>query len=274
MYDLTVGGDHTYFVNGLLSHNTMILSNMAINSVCSGKNVLYITFEIDQNRIRQSIDSVFTDMSIKNILSLRQQVKQQIKQAKIDGKVGRFIIKEFPPASISALDVEGFVNTLKMKKGFVPDLMVLDYLGIMIPIAKGANNSYERGKQVCEEIRALSDRIKCPILSASQVNRAGFNSDTVEMDNIADSMGIAHTCDLIISLSQGEELKENNKMKFQIIKSRISKTGTTGIVDIDYEKLKVLGNGAADKRSVTSLLDESIKATENKNTVKNVTGIT
>jgi archaellum biogenesis ATPase FlaH len=150
---------------------TAILGNAALNAVKDGKNVLYITFEIDQRELRKRIDASFADIDIKTILSMRDLVKQKVKDAKVQGKCGRFIIKEFPPASVTALQVEQFLHSLKLKKQFVPDVLVLDYLGIMVPISKDAKNSYDRGKAVCEEIRALSSRFKCPVLSAVQSNR-------------------------------------------------------------------------------------------------------
>jgi archaellum biogenesis ATPase FlaH len=242
MYDLTVGGEHTYFTNGILSHNTLILGNIALNAVKHGKNVLYLTFEIDQKELRKRVDANFADFSVRNITQMREEVKNKVKNAKQKGNMGRFIIKEFPPASISSLDIESFLHTLNLKRQFKPDVIVLDYLGIMVPISKEHKNSYEKGKAVCEEIRCLSDRHKCPIITAAQTNRSGINQANVEMDNIADSMGIAHTADLIISLAQTEDLKENCQIKFEVIKSRISRTGAKGIVNIDYDKLKLIND--------------------------------
>jgi len=151
---------------------SLLLSNMASNAVKDGKNVLYLTFEIDEKELRKRIDASFADISIGNIMSLRSEVKKRIIDAKVNGGAGRFIIKEFPPASVSALQVETFIHNLRLKKQFKPDIIVLDYMGIMAPISpKSCGNSYEKGKAVCEEIRALSDRLKCPILSAAQTNR-------------------------------------------------------------------------------------------------------
>jgi archaellum biogenesis ATPase FlaH len=241
---------------------TLILGNVALNAVVAGKNVLYITFEIDQKELRKRIDAAFTGHSVRDILQLRQQVKDKVIEAKKNGGVGRLIIKEFPPASVSAIDIEAFLHSMKIKRQFTPDVIVLDYLGIMTSISKDAKNSYEKGKAICEEIRALSDRFKCPILSAVQSNRAGFGQANVEMDNIADSMGIAHTADLIISLAQPEELKENNQIKFEIIKSRISKTGSKGIVDVDYDRLKITSQSDKAASTVNEAISNGIKEIE------------
>jgi archaellum biogenesis ATPase FlaH len=245
---------------------TMILGNAALNAVKDGKNVLYITFEIDQRELRKRIDASFTDFNVSSILGMRDQVKQKIRDAKTQGSCGRFIIKEFPPASVTALQIEQFLHSLKLKKQFVPDVLVLDYLGIMVPISKDAKNSYDRGKAVCEEIRALSDRFKCPVLSAAQANRSGYGQQSVEMDNIADSMGIAHTADLIISLAQPEELKENDQIKFEVIKSRISKSGSKGIVDVDYARLKLLSSVDDDENDAASAITQGLNNIKKKPT--------
>lgn len=249
---------------------TMILGNTAINAVKDGKNVLYITFEIDQKELRKRLDASFSDYSLRNILDMRSQVKKKISEANKEGKVGRFIIKEFPPASVNAMGIEAFLHTLRLKRQFTPDIIVLDYLGIMVPISTDHKNSYEKGKAICEEIRALSDRFKCPICTAAQTNRSGYGANQVEMDNIADSMGIAHTADLIISLAQPEELKENSQIKFEVIKSRVSKTGSKGIVDVDYDRLKLLSESDRQTENIGETIETGIREIERKKaTTKN-----
>ena len=253
---------------------SMILSNIAVNAVKSGKNVLYLTFEIDQKELRKRMDAAFTDLSLGNIFQLRNEVKRRIIDAKQNQTTGRFIIKEFPPASISALQVETFVHTLNLKKKFVPDILILDYLGIMTPISpKSCNSLYEKGKSICEEIRALSDRLQCPIISASQTNRTGYGKESVELDNIADSMGIAHTSDLIISLVQTDELKENNQIKFEIIKSRISKDGIKGMLNIDYDKLKIMNKDGLSDQETINIISKGLDDIKKTQSVKN-SGIT
>jgi archaellum biogenesis ATPase FlaH len=243
---------------------TLILGHSAMNAVKNGKNALYITFEIDEKEFRKRMDASFTDYSINDILNMRDQVKKRVKDAKTKGDCGRFIIKEYPPASVSALEIESFLYSLKLKKDFVPDIIYLDYLGIMVPISKDAKNSYERGKMVCEEIRALSDRFKCPILTAAQANRSGYGQNNVDMDNIADSMGIAHTADLIISLAQPEELKENSQIKFEVIKSRISRKGSKGIVDVDYDRMKFIDEGEKGDNEASDAIEEGLNSIKKK----------
>lgn len=229
------------FVGGPGLGKTLFLQNLAINCMKQGKHVLYITLEISEQELRKRFDSCMTGLSIENIITLRQNVRDRIKEIYEAGKTGEMFIKEYPPSSINANDVETYLSNLKLHEKFVPDLIVIDYLGIMRPMVtrKGAN-SYERTKEVCEEMRALSGRHKIPVVSASQFNRGGVNSEAAGLENIADSMGVAHTADLVIGLTQSDTLKENDSVRFEILKSRISKTGPFGVIKVDYDKLKLL----------------------------------
>ena len=222
---------------------TAILSNIAVNAIKAGKSVLYITLEIDKKELRKRFDSTYTGYSLFNILELRKAVKEKLKNSKKNDAAGRCIIHEFPPSSVSAIDIKNYIKKLEVKKKFKPELIVVDYLGIMVPVSPSSSkNSYERGKMVSEELRKMSAELKTPVFSATQSNRSGFGQGEVKMDNIADSVAIAHTADLIISIAQPEDLKENNQLKFEIIKSRISQTGRTGIVNFDKKTLRVINS--------------------------------
>jgi replicative DNA helicase len=224
---------------------TMIMQNIAVSIINSNLKVLYITLEIVERELRKRFDSCFTDITIDNVIALREQVKQRIMDAYKTGKVGEMYIKEYPPKSITSNDIEVYLRNLKLKENFIPDIIVCDYLGIMKPISTNKNaNSYERTKDVCEELRSLSGRHKIPIISAAQLNRTAVGQERADIDNIADSMGIAHTADLVVSLTQpNETLKKLDKIRYEVIKSRISKTGDVGVFKVDYEKLKIINDG-------------------------------
>lgn len=223
---------------------SLFLQNIAVNAVKAGRNVVYLTFELAENQIRKRMDSTFSGMDITKMIKMRHKVKETIKSMYDDGTVGKMFIKEYPTGTCTAFDIENYLNKLKLQKDFVPDIVMVDYLGIMRPmvtLTKGSN-SYERTKIVCEELRSLSGKLKIPFFSASQLNRDGTGKDSVGMDNIADSMGIAHTADLVLALTQPDELKEDDKIRFEILKSRISKTGDVGIFSIDYTTLKIIND--------------------------------
>jgi archaellum biogenesis ATPase FlaH len=251
---------------------TLILGNTAVNAVKDGKNVLYVTFEISQDELGKRMDSAFTGLSIANITKMRDEVKRRITDEYSTGKMGRMIIKEYPPSSVNANEVEALINQLRMKRDFKPDIVVLDYLGIMKPIATNVANSYEKGKFVSEELRALSSRLNCPIFSATQYNRSGYNKESVDLDAMADSMAIAHTADLVISLTQTEEDSENSIVRFDITKSRVSKKGTKGKIQVNYETLKVENEGEKTDEEVSSVIDK-LKNVKSEEKIKNTSGI-
>ena len=245
---------------------TLLLQNVAVSCINKNLKVLYLTLEISERELRKRLDSCFTDITIDNLLILREQVKQRIMDAYKTGNVGEMYIKEYPPKSINAHDVDVYLGNLRLKENFVPDIIICDYLGIMKPISTNRNaNSYERTKDVCEEMRSLSGKYQTPIMSACQLNRNGISEDAPGLDSIADSMGIAHTADLTISISKNSDtLKKLDKMRFDVIKSRISKSDIHGFFKVDYEKLKIINDDEIDEDEVAD------KISKNKNKVDGV----
>ena len=247
---------------------TIFLQNIASNAIKANRNVIYLSFEITEKQLRKRIDGTFCEEDLSRIISMRAKVKEKIKDMYATGTVGRLFIKEYPTGSCNAIDIENYVSKLKMQKDFEPDLIVVDYLGIMKPMNSGKNsNSYERTKMVCEELRSLSGKLKVPVFSASQLNRSGYNGDNPGLDNISDSMGIAHTADLVISLVQPEELKEDNKIRFEVLKSRLSRTGDVGYFTIEYDHLKIINERESEEKQDSDIAS-MVKKHKEKKTIK------
>lgn len=254
---------------------TLILGNTTVNAVKDGKNVLYISFEISQDELGKRVDAAFTGLKVNELTSMKKEVKRRIKEEYSKSeKPGRLIIKEYPPSAVNANEVEAYVQQLKLKRDFSPDIIVLDYLGIMKPIQTMVANSYEKGKFVSEELRALSSKLNVPILSATQYNRSGYNKETVGLEAMADSMAIAHTADLVISLTQTDEDKENSHVRFEVTKSRLSAKGMKGIMNVDYETLSIRNDVDEDEEneSVSDTI-EIVKKAKKANKLKGSSGI-
>jgi replicative DNA helicase len=233
---------------------TLFLSNLAMNAVKSGKTVVYITFEIPRDQIFLRYTSAFSDIPIRTLIEHREEAKRRVKELYDSGKAGQFIIQEYPPGSFSALDVDNYLRELHLKKKITPDLIVIDYLGIMRPINTDMKNSYERGKEVCENLRWLSYKYNCPVYSASQTVRSAYGQERVGKDDVSDSLGITMTADLMIGISRPPEFGDLPQLRGEIIKSRLSEEGASFIIPVDKQKLK--------------LLNESIDSTEEQKTVK------
>jgi len=149
---------------------------------------------------------------------------------------GKIFIKEFPPATITANQLKAFVKKFQ-EQGIKLDAIVLDYLNLMhSPVG---NNSYERIKHVTEQVRAMSYLFNCPIISATQLNRAGFDTDNPDLATISESIGLAATADAIISIFQNEEDRGIGVIRLGMMKNRYGPRGITQAMRIDYNTLTI-----------------------------------
>ena len=158
-------------------------------------------------------------------------IRESIKDEK-----GKIFIKEFPPATITPNQLKAFINKFK-DNGIKLDAIVLDYLNLMHCTI--GNNSYERIKHVTEQVRAMSYTFDCPIISATQLNRSGFDQDNPELATISESIGLAATADVIVSIYQNEEDRELNIIRLGMMKNRYGPRGNTQAMRIDYSTLTI-----------------------------------
>jgi replicative DNA helicase len=150
-------------------------------------------------------------------------------------------IKEFPTGTCSAMMIKQYLKKLKEVKGFIPDLIVLDYLNIAKPNAGGSSmNMYEKGKSVAEELRAISGEFHIPLISAIQSNRGGYSSQDIDMDNASESGGIPATADCMFGVFQLDGEREANKINLKVIKNRYGGfIGDTIPLEVDYNTLQL-----------------------------------
>ena len=176
---------------------SIFLGNIASNMAKDGKNVLLVTLEMSELLYARRLCSNVTRIPMKELADNTPSIKQAM-----NDQGGKIFIKEFPPATITANQLKAFIKKFQ-DKGIKIDAIVLDYLNLMhSPIG---NNSYERIKHVTEQVRAMSYLFNCPIISATQLNRAGFDTDNPDLATISESIGLAATADAIISIFQNEE---------------------------------------------------------------------
>ena len=158
-----------------------------------------------------------------------------IKEA-IKDQNGKIFIKEFPPSTITPSQLKGFIKKFQ-EQGIKLDAIVLDYLNLMHSTI--GNNSYERIKNVTEQVRAMSYLFNCPIISATQLNRAGFDQDNPDLATISESIGLAATADVIVSIYQNEEDRELGIIRLGMMKNRYGPRGTTQAMRINYSTLTI-----------------------------------
>jgi replicative DNA helicase len=210
---------------------SIFLGNVAHNIAKEGKNVLLITLEMSELLYARRICSNVTKVPMKEMVGNTPAIKQAIK-----GEEGKIFIKEFPPSTITPGQLKGFIKKFQ-EQGIKLDAIILDYLNLMHSTM--GNNSYERIKHVTEQVRAMSYLFECPIISATQLNRAGFDQDNPDLATISESIGLAATADVIVSIYQNEEDRELGIIRLGMMKNRYGPRGRTQAMRIDYSTLTI-----------------------------------
>ena len=210
---------------------SIFLGNIARNIAGQGKNVLLVTLEMSELLYARRICTNISKIPIREMNTNTALLKQVVEE-----EPGKIFIKEFPPSTITANQLKAFVKKFS-EKGIKLDAIVLDYLNLMH--SSIGNNSYERIKHVTEQVRAMSYLFECPIISATQLNRAGFDQDNPDLATISESIGLAATADVIASIYQNEEDRELGIIRLGMMKNRYGPRGTTQAMRIDYSTLTI-----------------------------------
>ena len=210
---------------------SIFLGNIASNMAEDGKNVLLVTLEMSELLYARRLCSNVTKIPMKELADNTPSIKQAM-----NDQGGKIFIKEFPPATITANQLKAFIKKFE-EQGIKIDAIVLDYLNLMHSTL--GNNSYERIKHVTEQVRAMSYLFNCPIISATQLNRAGFDTDNPDLATISESIGLAATADAIISIFQNEEDRGIGIIRLGMMKNRYGPRGITQAMRIDYTTLTI-----------------------------------
>jgi hypothetical protein len=205
------------------------LISVGAEAIKNGKNVLHYTFELTEHAIGLRYDSNICNIDISDIHERKDEVINTYKEGK--GKFGKLIIKEYPTGSCSVAMIKNHIEKLSLK-GFIPNLIVIDYADIMRSSRTFDSLRHEL-KLVYEELRNLAMEMNCPIWTASQANREASSSDIIGLENMSESYGKAMVADFVISLSRKPEEKSSGLARFYIAKNRAGVTGNIFPVKIN-----------------------------------------
>ena len=202
---------------------SLFMCHHASSVLLDGKNVLYITLEMAEEKIAERIDANLLNVNIQNITELPKPMFES-KVNNITKKTqGTLIIKEYPTASAHSGHFKSLLNELALKKSFVPDIIFIDYLNICASSRYRTNNnvnSYSYIKAIAEELRGLAVEANVPIVSATQTTRSGFGSSDVDLTDTSESFGLPATADLMFALISTEELEGLNQIMVKQLKNR------------------------------------------------------
>jgi len=202
---------------------SLAMCHFAASNLMHGKNVLYITLEMAEERIAERIDANLLDASIDEIHMMPKDVFEK-KVNRLKTKTpGKLIVKEYPTASAGSGHFRHLLNELKLKKNFTPDIIYIDYLNICTSSRIKANamaNSYTLIKSIAEELRGLAVEHDVPIVSATQTTRSGFSSSDVGLEDTSESFGLPATADFMVALIATEELEQLGQIMIKQLKNR------------------------------------------------------
>jgi len=241
--------NHRYYTNGISSHNTgvgksLFMCHVASSVLLQGRNVLYITLEMAEERIAERIDANLLNLPIQQLTELPRQMFENKVTSLSKKTQGTLIIKEYPTASAHAGHFRSLLNDLALKKSFHPDIIFIDYLNICSSsrYRAGSNvNTYTFVKAIAEEIRGLAVEFNVPVVSATQTTRSGYGNSDPELTDTSESFGLPATADLMFALISSEELEELGQITVKQLKNRDNDRGwyKKFMVGIDRSKMRL-----------------------------------
>lgn len=204
---------------------SLFMCHCAASSIAQGKNVLYITLEMAEERIAERIDANMMNVPITDLRDLSKKMFDD-RVDKIKNKIdGRLIIKEYPTASAHVGHFRTLLEELKVKQYFKPNIIYVDYLNICVSQRLRGNvgaNSYTIVKSIAEELRGLAVEFDVPIVTATQTTRGGYNNSDVDLTDTSESFGLPATADLMFALISTEELEQQGHIMVKQLKNRYS----------------------------------------------------
>jgi replicative DNA helicase len=203
---------------------SLFMCHVAASALSQGRNALYITMEMAEERIAERIDANLLNVPIDQLENLSKDMFTD-KVGQIAAKTnGKLIIKEYPTGQANTSHFRALLNELKLKKNFVPEVIFIDYLNICASSRMkgmgGAINSYSYIKSIAEEIRGLAVEFNVPIVSATQTTRSGYSNDDVGLEDTSESFGLPATADLMFALVSNDELNSMGKIMVKQLKNR------------------------------------------------------
>ena len=227
MNKITKGGLPNKTLNVIMAGTgvgkSLFMCHCAANNLMMGKNVLYISMEMSEEKIAERIDANLMNLPIQELSNLPKEMYDKKVKSIRDKTTGKLIVKEYPTASAHTGHFRHLLQELNLKKDFIPDIIYLDYLNICASSrmrASSSVNSYTMVKSIAEELRGLAVEFKLPIVTATQTNRQGFTSTDVGLEDTSESFGLPATADLMVALISTEELEELDQIMVKQLKNR------------------------------------------------------
>ena len=259
MYDIQVNDtNHRYYTNDILSHNSVFLCNDAAEFVRKGKNVLYITCEMSPTKVTRRIAANLFDITLEDYDSIvddSNKIKKKLNNLNTMSMLplGKLFIKEFPTGQGTVIDVERYIKEIEETQRFKVDVVIIDYINIMSNYRlPNSESTYLKIKQIAEDLRGIAVKYKLSIITATQCGRSALNGSDINMEDVAESMGLLHTVDTCFGIIQTDDMRmgsgnENDEgvpvpyYFLKILKIREGEGRDTKFkIDANYNKMKLI----------------------------------
>ena len=243
---------------------SLVMCHMSAANLMDGKNVLYITLEMAEERIAERIDANLLNVPLDDLIDLSKDMyAKKIENVK-KKTTGRLIIKEYPTAVAGTGHFRHLLNELKLKRSFTPDIVYVDYLNICSSSRMkmgAAVNSYTYIKAIAEELRGLAVEKDIPIISATQTTRSGFSNSDPGLEDTSESFGLPATADFMFALITTEELEQSNQIMVKQLKNRYNDPTQYKrfVLGMDRTKMRLydVAESEQDLTDDTPLMDKS-----------------
>lgn len=214
---------------------SIFLGNTAVNIASTGKTVLLVTLEMSEFVYAKRLSTNITQIPINDLAGNSDELESKLNDFK-STTGGRILIKEFPPSTITCSNLKAFIKKIT-DSGIKIDALVLDYVNLLT--TNTAVNSYERVKYITERLRSLSYIFTCPVITATQLNRTGYNEVNPGLETVGESYGLAATADCMFNIWQEEEDAELGIIKLGMMKNRFGQNFGSCTLHIDYTTLSL-----------------------------------
>jgi archaellum biogenesis ATPase FlaH len=228
MNKITKGGLPRKSLNIILAGTgvgkSLAMCHFAASNMMEGKNVLYITMEMAEEKIAERIDANLLNVKVDELVNLPKDMYDKKINELRQRTPGRLIIKEYPTASAHSGHFRHLINELKIKRNFAPDIIYIDYLNICsssrTKTIGGTINSYTFIKAIAEELRGLAVEKNVPIVSATQTTRAGFGNSDIGLEDTSESFGLPATADFMFAIINSDEMEQLGQLMVKQLKNR------------------------------------------------------
>ena len=224
---------------------SLFMCHVAASALSQGRNVLYITMEMAEERIAERIDANLMNVAIDQLENMTQNMFRERVENIAKKTNGKLIIKEYPTGQAHSSHFRALLNELKLKRKFVPELIFIDYLNICASSRMkgmgGSINSYSYIKSIAEELRGLAVEFNVPIVSATQTTRSGYSNSDVGLEDTSESFGLPATADLMFALISNDELSSLGQIMVKQLKNRYNDPNVDKrfVVGVDRSKMKL-----------------------------------